>query len=616
MMFATYGLGLILHAFFAFAVHEKEGASTKCTQETFQRTMAGEAFKILSVQAQIQNNFTSIKGGHLQPALSGLNFCQVLVYLTHQTKGHMSDEHQTQMDKVLVEVWLPMTSDEWNHRLQATGGGGYVTGMFGAHLGSAIKDGWAAVSTDGGHSADLSKVADATWALHGSGEPSNPESMSEREIRWDLLYNFASRSAVDQIIVGKSIVEQYFGEPPQRTYWNGCSTGGRQGYAIAQKHPELVDGILANAPAISFANLVTAEFVPQLIMKETETFLSNCEFEYFRSRVIEECDMLDGVRDGILEDPSLCEFQASSIIGETFSCGEEQFTVTPQMAHVVQTIHEGPKDTLGRNLFPGLDWGVPMTALANITISEHGARSQRPFHISANSIKDLFSRGAINDLSSLGKDSFTLIWTRALSEFGGLLNTDNPDLAKLRDAGTKLLTYHGVNDELIPYQNTLKYRQQVEGVMGGASLVDDYYRVFLAPGVEHCGGGPGPQPKDPLAALVDWVENGVPPETLDAEIIDHNGDLVTKDLCAWPGKVTYMGIGNAKRASSWSCVGGTERDASIMSQDNTQYAAMGSPQQNAQKKLDRNSGRAGQILEGLKGRLEGLGMGLRVEQAK
>ena len=128
--------------------------------------------------------------------------------------------------------------------------------------------------------------------------------------------------------------------------------------------------------------------------------------------------------------------------------------------------------------------------------------------------------------------------------------------------------------------------------MGGAHEVDNYYRLFLAPGVEHCGGGIGPSPKDPLNALVDWVESETPPETLEAETADFNGELVTRDICAWPAKSKYMGIGDAKRASSWTCVGETTRPST------------------ANKPVDES--RAQQILGGIVGRLEGLGLGLSI----
>ncbi|KAJ4377763.1 hypothetical protein N0V83_000593 [Neocucurbitaria cava] len=555
----------------------------RCAPDTFELPALGPGVQVLSIAATPQKNYTSFSGGARLPALNDLNFCQVKVYLTHQTADDVPLGSQNTNDKVLVEIWLPLTHDEWNGRFQATGGGGFATGMFDAQLGVAVQHGWAAVSTDGGHDADLAKLTDVSWALN-----------EDKSINWNLLHNYASRSLVEQILVGKRITEQYYGKQPHHTYWNGCSTGGRQGYAIAQRFPHLVDGILASAPAINLVHLVIGEFWPQLRMETTKTYMSRCELEYYRAKVIEACDVLDGVFDGILEDPEQCQFDPYSMAKahDIFECDGEQVEFTTNMAHLMDEIHRGPGTKRDEPHFPGLAYGVPMDTLANITVSKDGRRSQSPFRISASWIKYIVLRDPTYNLSQIDMQTYFEMLGRASYEFGGLLNTNNPDLSALRDSGTKMITWHGIYDQMIPYQNTVEYRKKVEGVMGGAHEVDNYYRLFLAPGVEHCGGGIGPSPKDPLAALVDWVEGDTPPETLEAEITDHNGELVTRDLCVWPAKPKYMGISDAKRASSWTCVGGTTRPSA------------------ANDPVDES--RAQEILGGLMGRLEGLGLGLSI----
>ncbi|KZM27446.1 uncharacterized protein EKO05_0010712 [Ascochyta rabiei] len=549
----------------------------QCASSTFikglENQVAGSGIDILSVTATPQHDFTSIRGTPLQPALSGLSFCQVKVHVTHQGTN----------DKVLVEAWLPLTHDDWNGRFQATGGGGFETGMFGAHLGRAVLDGWAAVSTDGGSgSENLSRAADVRWALKDSKDGS---------LDWNLLHNFASRSAVDQIGIGKAITQLYYGKAPHHSYWNGCSTGGRQGYMIAHKYPHLLDGILAAAPALNFVNLVTGEFWPQLVMNQQQTFLSNCEFEYFRMQAIEKCDMLDGVRDGIIDDPASCDFDPFEIIGHGIQCDGKHVGITVDMATVVDHVLKGPKQAPWGPIFYGLNPGSHFEALANISIAEDGARSQSPLGICDSWMKNILLRDPAARLDHLDTTSYFGHWAQANYELGGLLNTADPDLSLLKASGTKLLTWHGTDDAGIPYQNTVEYRKRVEGVMGGAHAVDQFYRLFLAPGVDHCGGGPGAIPNS-LATLVDWVENGEAPETMEAETTTARGELVTRNLCAFPGKLKYLGIGDANRASSWSCVGGTERPEAVLQ--------------------DQASERTGQILGGLADRLEGLGLGLSI----
>jgi hypothetical protein len=534
--------------------------------------VAKSGIEIVSLTATTQNDYTSIEGGPLQPSLTGLGFCQVKVHITHQGTN----------DKVLVEVWLPLTHDEWNGRFQATGGAGFETGMFGGHLGEAIRDGWAAVSTDGGSgSDDISRVRDGSWALKDSATGT---------LDWNLLHNFASRSLVDQIDIGKAITELYYGKAPHHSYWNGCSTGGRQGHMIAQKYPHLLDGILANAPAFNFVNLVIGEFWPQLVMQQQSTFLSNCEFEFFRQEAIAHCDFLDGVYDGILEDPAACEYDPFAAVGVEIECDGKHTSITPEMATVVKQVIEGPRQVpWGPH---GVSPGVRFDYLANITVAEDGARSQNPSGICRSWMKNIVLRDPKSRLDYLNATSYFSHWAQANYELGGLLNTADPDLSLLKGSGAKLLTWHGLDDPLIPYQNTVDYRRRVEGVMGGAHAVDQFYRLFLAPGVGHCGNGKGPMPRSALMTLVDWVENGEAPEILEAKTTNTRGEPITRELCAYPGKSKYMGLGDANRASSWSCVDGTERPESL-SQDQV-------------------SEQVSRILGNLADRFEGLGLGLSI----
>ena len=552
-------------------------SAPECATSTFtkglQDHISGSGIEVLSVTASPQYDFTSIKGGPSQPSLTSLNFCQVRVHISHEGTN----------DNVLIEGWLPLTKDEWNGRFQATGGAGFETGMFGGHLGQAVRNGWAAVSTDGGSGSDnLSKVQDGSWAL---------KDKEEGTLDWNLLHNFASRSLVDQINIGKVITELYYGAAPHHSYWNGCSTGGRQGYMIAQKYPHLVDGILAEAPAFNFVNLVTGEFWSQLVMKQQNMYLSNCEFEYFRAQAIEQCDMLDSVRDGIIEDPEACAFDPFVIVGNEIQCDGKHVDITLEMATVVEHITKGPKQVPWGPIFHGLSPGNRFELLSNISIAEDGTRSQNPFGICNSWMRNVVLRNPSARLDHLDITSYFGHWAQANYELGGLLNTIDPDLSLLKASGAKLLTWHGIADSAIPYQNTVDYRKRVEGAMGGAHAVDQFYRLFLAPGVEHCGGGTGPIPKS-LQALVDWVENEEAPEILEAETTGAHGEPVTRDLCAFPGKSKYMGVGDAGRASSWSCVGGTERPETLLQ--------------------DQASERTGQILGGLAERLGGLGLGLTI----
>ncbi|KAF2250375.1 tannase and feruloyl esterase, partial [Trematosphaeria pertusa] len=511
--------------------------SPVCDASTFSHPKLGSGVEVLSIAATPQVNYSTPKGHHGLPSISDLSFCRVKVHLAHAGSN----------DKTLVEIWLPLTHNDWNGRFQATGGGGFATGMFDSMLGPALKHGYAASSTDGGHDAGK-YYDDLSWAL-------NPD----RTVNWGLLHIFATRSLAEMVIVGKSITEQFYGEKPRYSYWNGCSQGGRQGYAMAQKYPHLLDGILANAPAINLVHVAMGDYWPQIAMKEANTLMSTCELDLFRQKAMEECDMLDGVSDGIISDPDVCDFDPLHVIGKSFYCDGKEAEVTAEMADIVRKIESGPRTPFKAPIWHGLAPGTRTHYLASITISPDGIRSPLPFPISSNFMKTLLLKDPSFNVSELTYPSYMALWAQASYEYGRLLDADDTDLSALRTSGTKLLTWHGINDPVIPYQNTVRYRERVEREMGGARGVDKFYRLFLAPGVEHCAGGAGPVPEDALAALVDWVEKDEPPETLSATSTNSDGDLVTRELCAWPGKLRYMGIGDPKRWSSWTCEGGTER---------------------------------------------------------
>ncbi|KAF2472392.1 tannase and feruloyl esterase, partial [Lindgomyces ingoldianus] len=460
-----------------------------------------------------------------------LNYCDVKIKLNHPGTN----------DEVLVEIVLPLTHDAWNGRFQAVGGGGFATGIFDIGFGMALTDGYAAASTDGGHDG-ISNMANLAWAL-------NPD----KSVNWDLLQNFATRSLADLVYVGKSVTAQYFGKGPHHSYWNGCSMGGRQGYMMAQKYPGLLDGILAAAPVLSMTYFAMGDYWPQVVMKEGGTWMSNCEFQYFGKMAMEECDLMDGFADNVISNPDECGFDEKTLVGKRVQCDEAEVEITEKMADVVRKIREGPRTPFGAKLWFGLPVGTSTDFLANITVSPEGPRASNPLGISASFIKWLVLKDPSYNISSLTYLDYFALWTQANREYDWILNADNPDLSAFRATGGKFLSWHGINDPVISYENTIQYRKRVEMEMGGSKPTDEFYRLFIAPGVGHCMHGAGPVPTDPLAQLVQWVENGEPPEVLEASTTNAGGDLVTRDVCLYPRKAKYMGIGDPKRASSWSC---------------------------------------------------------------
>ena len=489
---------------------------------------------IISVEGKWTTNYSLLAEPGSRHALftntiSDLQFCDVTIYLTHPGAN----------DKVKLSVWLP-PDENWNGRFQATGGGGFSTGFFDYMTSKAVELGYAAASTDGGH--DALKYWDGSWAL-----------FENRTINLPLFKNFASRSLYDMGVVGKAVTEAFYGKKPHHSYWNGCSTGGRQGYLMAQKYPDLFDGILANAPAIHMTRFGIADMWPQIVMQQSGTLVSPCVFERFRNASLDTCDEKDGVKDGVIMDPLACDFDPSSIVGDEVECEGTKETITEAMADVARKVAEGPTSPSGQHLWYGLPWSTPYRVLSDTEVVD-GKRIGAPMLIAESWVRYIVLRDPDFDWTTITYEDFAWIFAQSSTQYDSLSETFNPDLSAFRDAGGKLLTFHGLIDDNIPVGGTIQYRQRVEEELGGLEAVDEFYRLFLAPGVEHCGSGTGPVPTDPLSSLVSWVEEGKAPDFLHSSTTDAEGDLVERNICKYPYAQQYTGK-DPKSPSGWECSG-------------------------------------------------------------
>ncbi|MFI5564233.1 tannase/feruloyl esterase family alpha/beta hydrolase [Amycolatopsis japonica] len=439
-------------------------------------------------------------------------YCEITVTLTHGTAG----------DHVKVAVTLPRTG--WTGRLQAVGGSAYTAGDFGAPLVQAVKDGFSGVTTDAGVPLTF---LDTSWALTSRGEINRP-----------LVTNFATRSVHEAALVGKDVTQKFYQREVAYSYWNGCSTGGRQGYSEAQRYPGDFDGVLANAPAVHWAEFAVATLWPRVVMNQEKTYPATCVFTAFQQAAIKACDGRDGVTNGIVDRPDECGYDPRSLIGTKVLCGDKEVTVTAADAEVVRKIWAGPTDEHGRRLWAGLPKGA-----------DFGPVTTAPgFPVAVGWVQTFLKKQPGFDTEKLTYRQFADLFRQSVREYDDVIGTSDPDLSDFRRAGGKLITFVGTDDQLIPPGGTLRYRHEVEREMGGSKRVNDFYRLFLAPGVAHCGGGAGATPTNALGALVDWVEHGKAPATLSAA----NGGK-TRDLCPYPQVSRYRGHGDPAVASSYRC---------------------------------------------------------------
>lgn len=499
---------------FNFALLTKRlpaAANNRCTDSLPTPNLFGGS--VLSIDAVQVNSSTD--------SSLNIDFCNISINYTHPGQN----------DIIHVSLWLP---DTWNGRFQGVGGGGWSTDADVEDMVSAVSQGYAAVTTDGGHTATKNT---SSWAL-----------LSPGNVNLYLLQDFASVSLNDMTVIGKQLTEAYYGKKISKSYWNGCSTGGRQGLMMAQRYPDAYDGILAEAPAINWAKFIPAESWPQRVMHDMEYFPSQCEFSAITTAAVEACDELDGLRDGVIGMIGLCDFDASSVVGQAYACGSLTGQITREAAAIVQSIWSGAHDADGRFQWYGLARGAVLNGLANTTCSSDGNCTGVPFAISEDWHKIFLKRDLAFDPYSMTQAEWDAAFHASINQYTSIIGTSDPDLIRFKKAGGKMITWHGMADQLIFYNGTVDYYERVLEVDPGAK---EYYRFYAAPGVGHCRGGVGAIPTDPLAQLVRWVEEGEVPETLVANRTV-GGRRWEQGLCAYPLSSKYAG-GDPAVASSFRC---------------------------------------------------------------
>ncbi|KAJ5684253.1 uncharacterized protein N7477_000598 [Penicillium maclennaniae] len=455
---------------------------------------------------------------------------------------HMAYTHPGQNDVVNTWIGLPLETDDWNSRFLMNGGGGWVAGGEDVIL-EPLMSGYSSASTDGGHN---TTVPTADWGL-----------TSEGNTNWPALWDFASVALAEAAVLGKKATEIYYGAAPKYSYWNGCSTGGRQGHLMAQQHPDLFDGIVGGAPAINWDKFIPSEFWPVLMAQVLDTQPPLCVLDAFTEAAIDACDVLDGVKDKIISYPGQCHFKASSMIGHAVKCSDPSgtTTITEAMAKLVTAYWEGPRSAAGRFEWYGFDYGSDMSGMLTTNCTSVHNCTVIPFSISDDWMKVFLARNSSYNTNSLTRLDYDRLFRQSVNQYASVIGTESPDLTEMKLAGTKMIAWHGMSDPLIPTNGTVDYYTRA---MKFDPEVADYYRFFLAPGVGHCGGGAGFDPSDTVFdTLRAWVENGTVPDTLEgiATAIDHSNSSATRvgHLCPYPKVFTYT-KGDPNQASSFTCV--------------------------------------------------------------
>jgi feruloyl esterase len=456
----------------------------------------------------------------------------------------------TKDSEIHFALWLPTSG--WNGKYLQLGNGGWAGAINTQPLADPVRRGYAVAATDDGHQGSR----DASWAI---GHP-------------EKLVDFGWRAVHQTAVQSKAIIRAFYGAALSRSYFNGCSDGGREALMEAQRFPEEFDGILAGAPANDWSHLM-AGFVwnEQAFAQSPASAIPSAKLPAIQKAALAACDALDGVTDGVIEDPRACRFDPAVL---TCKHGDAPDCLTSPQVAALRRVYEGPKNPrTGERIFPGYPPGteaVPPTWVPWI-IPANGSSSLQADFGNTHFGQAVFENPQW-DFRSLNFDSDVALSDRKTAP---VLSSINPDLRSFRANGGKLIQYHGWGDAAISPMSSIEYYDSVRNFLdrfpdarrtGAQAPVQDFYRLFMVPGMGHCGGGVGPNrfgqggaggnqdaEHSAFAALVQWVERGIAPD----HIIGTGGEAakpVTRPLCPYPQIAHYKGAGDTNDAANFDCI--------------------------------------------------------------
>ncbi len=451
---------------------------------------------------------------------------------------------------IQIEVWLPLEAAKWNHRFQGQGNGGFAGEIDYQALARFLDDGYATAGTDTGHFAD---GIDARWALH------HPEKITD----------FGWRGVHQMTVQAKAVLAAFYGTPAAHSYFASCSDGGREALMEAQRFPADYDGIVAGAPAYNWTALLTSAAIGmQALLDDNASYIPATDISFIHRSVVDHCDKLDGVTDGILGDPRACHFSAAALICK--SAQGKSCLTAPQIKALsaILTEHKFGHTTIPAILPAGGELD-PNGWPSWITGQERGKSAMAGFGTG------YFANMVYSDPHWDFRTFDPVAGLAAAREKTGEALDAHPDLSAFRSRGGKLILYHGWADAAISPIYSIQYYEAVQRMLGKDETAS-FTRLYLMPGVKHCFDGPGPSAigqfglpslkesnagNNVILALQGWVEQGKAPDTITAtkygELPDHDADShkieMTRPLCPYPQEAHYKGKGSIREAASFIC---------------------------------------------------------------
>ena len=432
-------------------------------------------------------------------------FCRVAATLRPSTESDIK-----------IEVWLPASG--WNGKFEAVGNGGWNGNIDQAALATALRRGYAAASTDTGHEGGA-----GPW-------------MQSRE----KVIDYGHRAVHEMTAAAKALIAALYGSAPKFSYFNGCSAGGRQALKAAQMYPDDFDGIVAGAPALNATGRAAfAVYAAQALHKDDASYIPAAKYPAIHDAALAACDAGDGVADKVIENPRSCKFDPQVI---ACKAGEDSNScLTPAQVTAARALYQPLVNPRTKQVI-----NTPLEVGSELGWATFGG--QQPFGVATQFYQFMVFRNPQWDWKTLNFDADMDAVAKAE---GGLIDARTTDLKKFVARGGKLIQYHGWADPQIPSGSSTSYYEEVLKAMG--PTVRNNYRLFMVPGMNHCGGGDGPASFDMLTALEQWVEQRKAPDTIPAAHLTNGQPDRTRILCPYPQVATYKGSGSPNEAANFAC---------------------------------------------------------------
>jgi feruloyl esterase len=453
--------------------------------------------------------------------------------------------------EIAFEVSLP---SKWNGRFYMIGNGGHAGEALDdagrvAQRNQALRVGFAFAQTNTGH--DARKEPGATFVM------SNPQK----------AIDYAWRAVHLTATTAKDITKDYYGKAISRAYWNSCSNGGRQGLIEAQRYPEDFDGIVANAPWVDQTGFTIGAMWNQKALSQDalrNAPVTPAKLALVAGKVMAKCDAIDGLRDGLIDDPRKCAFDPRRDVPACSAGADTADCLTPAQAETIAKIYGGPMSN-GKPFFPGYMPGSeavttggfgaaagsgPLSGWMNVIVSPQKDGKPADFNLAENTMRYLVFSPPKPDY-----DYRTFNFDRdipLLDEWSKKADAKNPDLSKFHKRGGKLLMTHGWADSILQPMAGVNYYELAVAKNGPAT--SDFFRLFMVPGMAHCSGGIGPDRHDPMTAIINWVEKDTAPAAMVASRVVDNKVVRTRPLCPYPQVTRYSGKGSIDDAANFRCM--------------------------------------------------------------